>query len=106
MQGIPYQLLNLNSILLPEYTYVDNTTNQLIIMKYNQMTIYMPTVTEVGTKYVQGINRETYIENPANNYWYLLEKVYASGESREYRIREIEYDYTAPLNRNHNKHFT
>lgn len=68
-------------------------------MTYNQITIYMPAVTEVGTKYVQGINRETYIENPANNYWYLLEKVYASGESCECRIREIEYDYTAPLNR-------
>lgn len=65
-------------------------------MTYNQITIYMPAVTEVGTKYVQGINRETYIENPANNYWYLLEKLLASGESRECRIREIEYDCTVP----------
>lgn len=64
------------------------------------MTIYMPTVTEVGTKYIQGVNRETYIENPNNKYWYMLEKVYASGESRECRIREINYDYTAPINRN------
>lgn len=69
-------------------------------MTYNQMTIYMPTVVEVGTRYIQGVNRKTYIENPENNYWYLLEKVYASGESMECRIREIKYDHRVPINRN------
>ncbi len=49
-------------------------------MSYNQLTIFHPAIARINGRNIQATNRSTYLQNPANNYWYLLESLNASGE--------------------------
>jgi hypothetical protein len=49
-------------------------------MSHNQMTIFHPAIARINGRNIQATNRSTYLQNPANNYWYLLESLNASGE--------------------------
>lgn len=48
-------------------------------MSYHQLTLFHPAIVKINGEYIQGTNRSTYIRKLADDKWYLVESLKASG---------------------------